>query len=375
MAALAAAALALVAGATSMAPAAAQVPAFQAFIYSGAVTSGGLPAPDGSTVTAHIGGFASLGVVVENGEYSALTVLPPGASSLDKTITFRLNGLVAAEETDTFRASGVPVSQRNFDLTFPALPASTATPTATPTPTPIVALPSVYSGFAVVAGGEVPEDATLVGRMGEYESLPALFDGDTYRNLVIDPGDIGRVGQTVEFFLNGVRSRNTDAYKSGASVRDFDLVFVGLPTPTATLTPTPVPPTATPTRTPRPTATATVTPTAPPSPTPTPTVRSTQTRVPFATPTFTPTAVPTDTPTAVPTATHTPTAAPALQPAAAPPALPTAAATAEETGGSCFAADGVPLSAAVANLLMMGAPLGLIAGVKRAGGTRRRRPR
>ena len=365
--------LATIAAAVSVAGVAAQALPFQAFIYSGKVTAGGISAPEGSSVTAHVLDYSSQPVAVKDGRYSALTILPPGNSYLNKPVTFMLNGVVTATAldgsplTDTFKAFGVPTSKRDFDLAFPPLPAPTATPTATPTPTPIVALPSVYSGLVIVAGGAVPEEATLVAKMGEYESLPAVLDGDTYRNLVVDPGDLYRVGQTVEFYLNGVKSRNTNAYESGVSVRDFDLVFVGLPTPTPTFTPTQVPPTPTPTRTPTPTATAT--PTATPTLSPTPTVESAPTRVPFATPTFTPTAAPTDTPTAVPTAS-------AVLPApAAPPPLPTAAAAPEETGGSCFAADGVPLSAAVANLLMMGAPLGLIAGVKRAGGTRRRRPR
>ncbi|MCH8247894.1 MAG: hypothetical protein IH951_16030, partial [Bacteroidetes bacterium] len=154
--------------------------------------------------------------------------------------------------TDTFVVSGVPALKSNFALSFPAPP--TPTPTATPvpptaTPTPLAALPALYSGFVIVAGGTVPDRPELVARIGDYQSLPASIDGEQYRNLVVDPDDIGLVGQTVEFFLNGVKARNTDAYESGKVDRDFDLVFIGLPTPTATptVTPTstPVPPVAT----------------------------------------------------------------------------------------------------------------------------------
>ena len=356
---------------------AAQALPFQVHIYSGKATTGDAPAPDGSSVTANILEFSSQPVVVKDGKYAALSILPPDASHLNKTVTFKLNGVVVAAQTDVFKAAGVPVSKRNFDLTFPALPEPTATATATPTPTPPVALPSVYSGLLIVAGGSAPEDARLVARIGEYESIPAVIDGDVYSNLVVDPGDIGVVGQTVEFYLNDVKSRNTGTYQSGATVKDFDLVFVGLPTPTPTLTATPVPPTPTPTRTPVPTATRTPTPSPTPTPTASPTVSMEPTRVPFATLTPTPTVIRTDTPTptSVPTATHTPTASPVPAPPLPPPPLPTAAPAAQETGGGCFAADHVPLSTAVANLLMMGAPLGLIAGVKRAGRGRNRRPR
>ena len=230
-------------------PAAAQAPPAQAYLYSGAATAGGHPVPAGYTITAHVLDYSSEPVTVrDGGRYLGLRVLPPGPSYYDQSVTFRLGGMVMAEETDEFVASSVPQSLRGFDLTFPLLPDPTPTPTpvpASPTPTPIVVLPAVYEGLIVVAGGPVPEDARLVARIGAYESPPAAVDGETYRSLVVDPNVSTLVGSVIEFYLNGYRSRNTSSYVSGARLT-VDLVFVGLPAATPT-----------PTRTPTPTATAT----------------------------------------------------------------------------------------------------------------------
>ena len=349
-------------------PAAAQAPPAQAYLYSGAATAGGQPVPAGYTITAHVLDYSSEPVTVrDGGRYLGLRVLPPGPSYYDQSVTFRLGGMVMAEETDEFVASSVPQSEPGFDLTFPLLPDPTPTPTpvpASPTPTPIVVLPAVYEGLIVVAGGPVPEDARLVARIGAYESPPAAVDGETYRSLVVDPNDSTLVGSVIEFYLNGYRSRNTSSYVSGARLT-VDLVFVGLPaaTPTPTRTPTPTAtatPPPTPTRTPTPTATATPMPT--PTRTPTPTAT--------ATPTPTPTHTPTPTATAVPTPVEVSTAVPT-------PAGPGTSMQEEESGGRCGAGGALTASAAAANLLLLGAPLGLVAVLKRSRkprSTRARRP-
>ena len=126
-------------------PAAAQVPPAQAYLYYGAATAGGQPVPAGYTITAHVLDYSSEPVTVrDGGRYLGLRVLPPGPSYYDQSVTFRLGGMVMAEETDEFVASSVPQSEPGFDLTFPLLPDPTPTPTpvpASPTPTPIVVLP------------------------------------------------------------------------------------------------------------------------------------------------------------------------------------------------------------------------------------------
>ena len=317
-------------------------------IYSGLATVGGQPIPDGLLITGRITvtgleDYESAPAIVKEGKYTALSVGPPSRAYTRQTITFHLNG-VQANETDTSLLTSLPMIKGNFDLTFPKVPEPT------PTPTPVVVQPAVYSGTVVVAGGAVPEGATLIARVGEYESPPALVVGDAYRNLVVDPQDIAAAGKPVEFLLNGVSSRTTDSFEGGASRKGFDLVFVGVPTPT----PTPIPATATPTPVPVP---PTPTPTlAPPTPTPTPPPPTpTATRVP-PTPTTTPTEVP-------PTPTRTVVALPSPAATTVPP-IPSP--TPEPSGGGCFSSFGrTPAMTGLANMLVLVGPLALVAGFRR----------
>ena len=380
--------------------AAAQSPPPAPTVYSGTATAGGGPVPDGyrivARVVANVGTYESAPVTVRGGRYGSLEVSPPGVAFSGRPVTFHL-GDVQAMETGTYRSTGRPEIKTGFNLTFPSVPEPTPTPPPvppTPTVKPVQALPGVFSGTIVVAGGTVPAEAVLVARIGSYESLPASIQGESYRNLVVDPGDTSALGQPVEFFLNGVMSRNDVSYESGMQRHDFDLVFTGLPTPTPTVTP--VPPTATP----EPTATPTpVPPTPTPQPTATPTPLPTATPVPTATATPAPTATATPAPTATPeppmapptpapTATPVPTATPAptatSEPAVAPPtppppapteaaAVPTPEPTPEpEGGGFCSATSSdTPLRAGLGNLLFLLAPLALVLGRK---GLHLRRP-
>ena len=321
-----------VAGAQGLSPREAgaqpQLPA----LYSGIATVGELPVPDGLLITARVEAYVSEPVVMQDGRYELLSVSPPGASFTGKTITFHLDG-VQANETDTFTPAKFRFS---FDLTFPRLPEPTPTPTVEPTETPMptatpeIAQPSVYSGPIIVAGGVVPEGAELVAQVDSYESFPALIQGQDYRNLVVDPVDVRFVGQTVEFFLNGVRSGTTDVYESGKFSLEFGLVFVGVPTP--------VPPTATPPPTQTP---------VPPSPTP-------------LRPTPTPSAIPpTSTATPVP-----PTATPVPPTPGSIDAEPTS--TPVPSSGFCGSTYGrTPTSSGVSSLMALLAPLGMIVGYRR----------
>ena len=234
--------------------------------YNGTATAAGAAVPDGYSIVAGIDDYRSRGAFVKNGRYT-LTMGPP-SRYIGKTVVFYL-GPTQAAETDTYRAGG-PVLKRDFDLTFPILPDPTPTPTATPdpnstptptpqatatptptltptptpaatptltptptaTPTPIpdTANPVIYSGKIIVAGGTVPEGAMLVARLGEYEAPALLGADDTYRNLVLAPGDASLIGQNVEFFLDGIKSVTTDVYTGAKTVDGFDIVFVGFPT-------------------------------------------------------------------------------------------------------------------------------------------------
>ncbi len=380
-----AAALALLAGIFTLQAVSAQVRPPTPTIYSGNAIVAGQPAENGLPVHAQIRDYRSEPVVVEDGRFEALVVQPPNDSYNKGVVTFHIEGIKAAE-FDVYILGGLPRIESSFDLSFPALPQPTPTSTSlppAPTPTPTVALPSAYSGQIIIAGAPVPRDAVLVARIGEYESVPAIIRDGAYSSLVLDPRDIEALGAKVEFFMNGFRSSVVSSYASGKSIRDFDLIFVGIPTPTITPTPTNTPPPPTPTPTP------TLTPTPTPSPSPLPTATPTA-MPPTATPTSTPTAVPptpTPTPTAAATAvpaSATPTATPAppsptavpptatprvttLEPPAGIPKPPESVVDSGAGGGLCGSTSGVTTPMAGAgNLLALFGPLGLLIVRRRA---------
>ena len=135
-------------------------------IYGGSVTIAGIAPPAGLTIVARISGYISEPVNVVGGAYENLVVGPPNRTFNDHQITFLLDGKVQAAETATYRVQSSPTAifHLGFNLTFANLPQPD------PTPTPVVALPAIYAGEIVVSGGLVPEGATLVARIGSYES-------------------------------------------------------------------------------------------------------------------------------------------------------------------------------------------------------------
>ena len=77
------------------------------YIYSGSVTVAGTPASDGAMVTAKIGSYTSVGVAVKDGRYVGLAVGGPDVTYVGKAITFYLDDIVVAEETDVFKLLSV----------------------------------------------------------------------------------------------------------------------------------------------------------------------------------------------------------------------------------------------------------------------------
>ena len=383
--------------ATPLPATAGTIPLFP-MIFSGGATVDGAAIPDCTFIYAKVGDRVSGFVPVVDGAYRNLAIYAEDSSALNQTVTFHLAEDVVAAETALYFFTQSPPDpptqsiKTGFNLTFPHLVTPTATPTstsvpmgpatatplpsadtATPTPTPLTAEPAVYlGGPIIVAGGLVPEGAQLVARVGDYTSLPAVISGQTYVSLVVAPGSSSFIGQSVEFYLNGVKAANTDTFESGALRPGFAITFLDFPTPVPP-TATPVPPTATPvppTETPVPPDTPTpvpptATPVPPDTPTPTPTLRPTRTPIPTRTP------VPTPEP---PTSTPAPPATATPEPPTSTPA-PTATATPEPSGGfiSCNRTgddDATPTPAAAANLLLLAAPLGAAYAARRF----RRRP-
>ena len=107
-------------------------------VYSGTVTVGGAPAPDGLEIVARILDYESRPKTTSGSKYASLTVGPPDATYLSRQVTFHvlagpLTTELKATEADLFL--GGPHIKDGYILSFP--PATAPTPTPTPTPSPI----------------------------------------------------------------------------------------------------------------------------------------------------------------------------------------------------------------------------------------------
>jgi len=213
-------------------------------IYIGDVTVGGEPAPDGSIIVGKVEDYTSNPMEVKNGRVAGLTVGPPNVGYFGKTITFELNGLVQAEETDVFLTYGLPVTKRDFTFTFPNIPTPTPIPTNTPLPTatpipatatplatatPISVGPVVFNGVVVTSGGVVQDGALLTARIRDYESNPVPVSGGEFISLIIDIDSPDYTGAEITFYLDGIAARTTAKYDVGETIRSIDLIFMGLP--------------------------------------------------------------------------------------------------------------------------------------------------
>ena len=250
-------------------------------IYSGSVTIGDNPAPDGLTVVARINDYESDGVVTKNGRYSFLIVLPPTIDYFIETITFHIpEHEIQAKETDIFRGTTTHVEKA---LTFPAVeglaPGPTLTPgaaaTTTPTPFPTQPVgqpptpPVVYFGSVTVNGQPAPDGLVVVARIENYESEPVVTSNGSYIRLAVSPSSSAYLFKLTTFHIPafGVQAFETVLFLGGPAERQLDLTFPALPEPTPTPEPTATPVPA-PTATPTPAPTATATPTrVPPTPT------------------------------------------------------------------------------------------------------------
>ena len=301
-------------------------------------------APDGYSVVARITHgvvvYETQPSIIQDGKY-LLTVAPPHSGFINAEVVISLEGVDAFE-----RISHSPGANHfNFNLTFPEIPVATLTPT------PVPVLPATYSGTITIAGVAVNEDMSLVVRVGNYTSPPAvILENGEFINLVILTEDESLIGVPVEFFLEGEPSTppTIGVFEPGERLY-VDLIFGSVP-PTETPTPTETPvPTDTPTATP-----------VPPTETPVPTDTPTATPVP---PTATP--VPTDTPTPVPpTATPVP---PTATPVPTNTAIPVIEVEPEEEpSGGCLVASRITFGQAAANMLMLFAPLVMLGGAKYA---------
>ena len=319
-------------------------------IYSGSVTLGGAPAPDGLWIVGRMDGYTSVALEIRNGRMSGLAVGAPDQSFFGKTITFELRrdpaleeGSTVADQTDIFAKYPLPTLKKDFDLTFDQFPTPTPLPTSTPTVTPVPTAtpvatatpisvgPIVYNGMLVASGGQVPDGAALTARIGNYSSAPVEVKNSQFISLIIDLDDPTYTGEEVTFYLDGIKARTTAKYEVGSTIRNIDLIFMDLPD-LPTSTPLPMP-------------------TTPPSPTAAP-VSSVATVAPA--PASVAAVIPTN--TSVPTQIPAPTPEPVVVVVTATPAPE---AEANESGGCMAVSDIDPLTG-TANVLAMIGPLLLL---------------
>jgi len=326
-------------------------------IYSGSITVDGQPAADGAILTAKIGdSYTSVPVTVSGGRYVGLAVGGPNSSYLNQVITFHLDDIVTANETDVFLFYQQPELKSPFDLTFAAYPLPTPSPTATPTNTPVAtATPDVpaamlISGVLLVDGVEASdfEGKEVVARVGSFFSDPVQIEVNygilVFDGLALNPMDHKFVGESISFLVDGVGADVAEPVIF-TSDRSVDLILTvqgrepdSLPVPTqgAAL--------AEPTRTPVPVLPTSVAATAVP-----------------------PTAVP---PTAVPAAS-----APVVVEVVvtATPEASEDLLVEEDSGGSCNMPGKVSGATGAVNGLMLFSPLLFLAGYKGFKGRNRKR--
>ena len=327
-------------------------------IYTGDVTLGGEPVPDGMWVFATMEGYTSTPVEVKSGRIAGLAAGGPDTSYFNKIINFELSKTeiydaattVVAEETDVFVRYATPFLKSDFSLTFGAFPTPTPLPTATPTVTPIPTAtplatatpvsvgPIVYSGMIVASGGVVPDGSSLSARVGDYSSEGVEVKNGQFISLIIDLDDPSYTGAEVTFYLDGIQARTTAKYEVGSTIRNIDLIFMDLPD-VATSTPLPMP-------------------TTPPSPTSIPVVEAEK-----------PTEVPTTPPEpTVASPVETPTPIILVVTATPPPEQPEPPVVVKDgegtNGGGCNAVSNAGPVTGAANVLAMIGPILLLAGYR-----------
>ena len=99
----------------------AQVPPPLPALYSGTITAGGDPVPDGLLLTARVSDYESEPITVSGGRYENLVVAPPDSSYVQGPVTFHLDG-VQADQIESHVPGEVKL---RYELIFSALPEPT----------------------------------------------------------------------------------------------------------------------------------------------------------------------------------------------------------------------------------------------------------
>ena len=245
-------------------------------VFSGTITVNSGDSPDGRLLVGRIFDtngtiiYTSNSVKVSDNNYIALTLGPMDSVAIDKEIKFyflcaEIPCIESASETSTYASAKVKF---RYALTFANVPPSEAelaeaaktkedaetaakakedadaaakakedaevTPKATvkTESEPKSAFPSVYSGSIIVAGAQIPTNAVLIAKIGDYTSTPAIISGNSFQNLVISPGNSTFIDKPIIFMLNNVQSEPINELYIPGSTNDIKLFFVGLPVKT-----------------------------------------------------------------------------------------------------------------------------------------------
>lgn len=183
----------------------AQVPPPFPRIYSGGVTVGGNPAPDGMEIVAFVGALKVNRVLTEGGRYTALAVGIPASICIGKTITFYA-GDVQALETDVFVEIDIlrrpDLVTKELALTFPRAPLSGAkTPHS-----------FYYSGSVTVEGRPAPDGLEIVISSGDREVERVLTSGGRYSALAVGTPDDTYTGKAVTFAMGDEQAPQKDVF-------------------------------------------------------------------------------------------------------------------------------------------------------------------
>ena len=169
-------------------------PPLAPFVYSGTVTVGGVPAPDGLQIVGRVLSYETPPVLTAGGQYFQLIVGPPSTFQ-NQTLTFHILGfgLIATQAIPGFQGgpgSGI------VNLDFPQLPPPTPTPIPIPTatPTPIATATPIPTATPPPTPTPLPQseeqtatvETTIQGGEQEFddwkEAVAASFGADVEVN-------------------------------------------------------------------------------------------------------------------------------------------------------------------------------------------------
>lgn len=141
-------------------------------------------------------------------------------------------------------------------------------------------LPADYSGCVYVGGAPAGAGLNVTCSILDWfsDAGAATDENGNYHYLGVYPPDSDYIGEDIHFYVNGSQCHETDIFRSGVTVTNFNLSIDTLPVSTPGNTSTNISATPTPTQTSvgptstgeTPTATQTSQPTPPPAPPPTP---------------------------------------------------------------------------------------------------------